>query len=163
MGATLRRALRDPLTWCLLLALLGLGIAAYLSYVALFRETQVFCTGLGDCRKVQTSAYARILGVPVAVLGLGMYAALVVLIASRLRLRERSPRVLVVWTFTLALAGTLYSGYLTYLELFHIDAICEWCVTSAAIVTLILALSVRDVRAAGSAAGRVARPDGGAV
>lgn len=160
MGAAARRGVwrgwRDPLLWRFLLALLGLGIAAYLSYVALFRHTEVFCTGLGDCRKVQTSVYARILGVPVAVLGLGMYAALVALIGSRLRLRERSPRVFVVWTFALALAGALYSGYLTYLELFHIDAICEWCVTSATVVTVILLLSVRDVRAA-------SRPEDAAV
>ncbi len=137
---------RDPLTWRFLLALFGVGIAAYLSYVALFHQSEVFCTGLGDCRKVQTSVYARILGVPVAVLGLGMYAALVALIGSRLWMRERSSRVFVVWTFALALAGALYSGYLTYLELFHIDAICEWCVTSTTVVTAILLLSGGDVR-----------------
>jgi uncharacterized membrane protein len=39
---------------------------------------------------------------------------------------------------SVALAGTLFSGYLTYLELFVIHAICQWCVASAVIVTLLL-------------------------
>ncbi len=37
--------------------------------------------------------------------------------------------------FATALVGFGYSLYLTYLELFTIDAICQWCVASAVLMT----------------------------
>ncbi len=109
---------------------------------------------------MQSSQYSEVAGVPVALLGLGMYAALLVLIGVR-RFASAPPSLAVAWTFALALSGTLYSAYLTYLELFVIEAICAWCVASAAIVTAMLLLCVPDLRsltagnrAAGSSAGR---------
>ena len=92
---------------------------------------------------------------PIAVLGLGMYATLLALIVGR-RLWSRvgasaAPRQLASVTFAVALSGALYSGYLTYLELFEIEAICVCCVASAGIVTAITVLCVPDLRvAAGS-------------
>ena len=38
----------------------------------------------------------------------------------------------------LALVGFGFSAYLTYLELFVIDAICQWCVASAVLMTILL-------------------------
>jgi uncharacterized membrane protein len=45
------------------------------------------------------------------------------------------------WVFAGSLAGVLYAIYLTYLELYVINAICFWCVVSAIIITLICILS----------------------
>ena len=59
---------------------------------------------------------------------------------------EAPPRALSSLAFAVALAGALYSAYLTYLELFEIEAICAWCVASAAVVTLIALLSAPDLR-----------------
>jgi uncharacterized membrane protein len=75
-----------------------------------------------------------------------MYAALVALALTRLRRPAFLPRVLETWTVSLALAGVIYSGYLTALELLVIRAICIWCVTSAVIVTAILVLALWEFR-----------------
>lgn len=40
--------------------------------------------------------------------------------------------------FALAMAGTIFAGYLTYVELFVLEAICQWCVVSALLTTLLL-------------------------
>ena len=148
--SALRGRRRDAL---LLLAAAGTGVAAYLSWVALDSGQEAFCSGVGDCQTVQGSEYAEIGGVPIAVLGLGMYVALLGLVAAR-RFRgtaagERLDGPLASATFAVALSGALYSAYLTYLELFEIEAICAWCVASAAIVTLIAVLAAPDLRRAG--------------
>lgn len=131
----------------LALAVAGVAVASYLSWVALDAEREAACGPLGDCHAVQSSSYAEVAGVPVALLGAGMYGALLLLIGAR-RLWSAAPPVIGVWMFALALGGTLYSAYLSYLELFVIEAICAWCVVSAALVTAILLLCVPELRAA---------------
>ena len=134
------------------LALLGIGISGYLTYVK-FNHKIAVCLGLGDCEIVQTSRYSEILGIPIALLGLGLYAALLVAWAWGRRpdawLADQVPWVL----FGLSLAGTLFSAYLTYLEVFVIRAICPWCVASAAVVTVLCVLTARDVFTNQEAAG----------
>lgn len=131
------------------LALAGTSVAAYLSWVALDPSKEVVCGALGDCHAVQGSQYAAIGGVPVAVLGLLMYLGLLALTAGRVTglggpsMQQALPPL----TFALALGGVVYSGYLTYLELAVIHAICVWCVTSAAIVTALFVLTLPDVAA----------------
>ena len=154
MGALLAWR-RDAL---LVLAVFGTGVAAYLSWVAIDSEQKPFCSGVGDCQAVQSSEFAEIGGVPIAVLGLGMYVTLLALVAAR-RFWSRASeaeldRPLASATFGVALSGALYSAYLTYLELFEIDAICAWCVASAVIVTLITVLSVPDLRVPGGSGAR---------
>jgi uncharacterized membrane protein/thiol-disulfide isomerase/thioredoxin len=124
------------------LALIGLGIAGYLSYV----ETQLveaFCGPVGDCTAVQASPYARLFGViPIGVLGvLGYLAILAAWVWGRIRSHRWSKSMFRV-IFVLALFGTLFSLYLTYLEPFVIKAVCMWCLSSAVIMTLLLLLSL---------------------
>ena len=79
---------------------------------------------LSDCATVQASDYAEILGMPVALLGLGMYVAVLGLVV----VRWLSPSLTVAATataFGLALAGAIFAGYLTYVELFVLEAICQ--------------------------------------
>ncbi len=124
------------------LAFSGLLVAAYLSYV----ETQslpAFCGPVGDCNTVQSSSYARLWGVlPIGVLGvlgyLGIFAAWGVGRQRWGRLSAYAPSVLA----GMALFGTIFSIYLTYLEIFVIKAVCLWCVTSAVIITLVLLFSL---------------------
>lgn len=130
----------------LALATLGVAIALYLTYVAIWEEGNAFCTGIGDCVRVQQSRYARVAGMPVAVLGFGMYATLLAMLALRRWRPQVLPRPLAVWTVALAAGGVIYSGYLTWLELVIIEAICVWCVGSAAVVTAIFALALPDLR-----------------
>lgn len=117
------------------LALAGTGVAGYLTLVA-YDESLLVC-GLGDCATVQNSPYAKLGGIPIALLGLLMYLVLLVVGLVRWRF-VRQAELLTSANTSIALAGTLYSGYLTYLELFVIHAICQWCVASAVIVTLLL-------------------------
>lgn len=124
------------------LALIGLGVAGYLTYV----ETQsvsAVCGPIGDCNSVQTSPYAKVLGVlPVGLLGaFGYIAILVVWFYGRFRsdrLSEYAPLAIFGMTFF----GTLYSLYLTFIELFVIKAVCIWCLSSTVIITLLMLLSL---------------------
>ena len=125
---------RSRLDALLLLAAAGTAIATYLTWVALSDEQDVACGPLGDCHTVQSSEFAEIAGVPIAILGLGMYVALLAMTAARRWMGAGAPRAFAVWSLTLAASGVGYSAYLTYLELFEIDAICAWCVGSAVVV-----------------------------
>lgn len=147
-------ARRDWLRWgSLALAVVGALDAAYLTWVKL-AGTEVFCGTSTSCSTVNNSIYATIGGVPIAVLGLGAF----VVLGALLLLEYRTPA-LATWApvavFGMALTGTLYSAYLTYVELYVIHAICPYCVLSAVCITCILALAVaRLVR------GPVDRPGG---
>ena len=142
---------RRPEVLSLLLALAGVALAAYLTWVH-FDPALLVCSVVGGCHTVQSSAYAVAAGVPVALWGLAMYLLLAVLAAARLaRPSWRWP--LTYAALLLALGGALYSGYLTALELVVIRAVCQWCVASAATVTAIFLCEA--VRAARRATGRV--------
>jgi uncharacterized membrane protein len=123
-----------------LTALIGLAVAAYLSYVH-YAELEPICAGGGGgCEKVQNSSYAELAGIPVALLGLVGYA----LIFASLWLPADNGKVAGT---LLALVGFGFSAYLTWVELFEIDAICQWCVASAALMTLLaVATSCRLVQ-----------------
>lgn len=143
-------------TALVVLSAAGVAIALYLSWVAVAGVESIVCGPAGDCHAVQTSEYSKVAGVPVAMLGLAMYLALLAGAVARRLMGSawHATRVIVVWTFALALGGTLYSAYLTYVELFVIDAICAWCVASAVVVTAIFVLTLPDVRRAASPGGR---------
>ena len=119
----------------LALALAGIGVAGYLTYVH-YNLTALVCT-VGNCEKVQTSSYAVIGGVPVALLGLLMYVAIVLLGVARW-LRPEQTLTITAAMFAIVLAGTVYAAYLTYLELAVINAICQWCVASALLTVALL-------------------------
>jgi len=120
-----------------LLSLVGAAIAAYLTYTH-FDESALVCA-VGDCGTVQTSKYAEIGPVPIAVLGLGMYVVLGLSAAGRLRgLLPLTVQQATMASWAIALAGFAYAIYLTYLEIWVIKAICQWCVASAIVTALIL-------------------------
>ncbi len=115
----------------------GLAVAAYLTLVH-YRSELLVCA-VGGCETVQKSPYAELRGIPVAVLGLGMYLAIAALALLRQNRPERAENTTLA-IFGLALAGTVFTIYLTYLELFVIDAICQWCVLFALITWLLTIL-----------------------
>ncbi len=126
------RALR---TTMIVLTVIGLGIASYVTYVH-YAGIKPACTAGESCTKVQTSVYSELVGVPVALMGLIGYIA----ILSSLLVPESETSRFATLVFTLA--GFGFSAYLTYRELFSIHAICEWCVTSAVVMTILMLLSV---------------------
>ena len=127
------------------LAMIGLFIALYLTLYKMGVIGSLTCS-IGSCETVNTSRWARFLGVPVA--GWGVFFYLDVLIITLIGIQPPFAKAPVVsWLLVLwAAVGALFSGWLTYLELFRIHAICIWCVTSAVIVTCILVLSILDLR-----------------
>jgi len=130
------------------LALAGLGVAAYLAHVEV-REVEAVCGPVGDCNTVQQSAYARLFGVvPIGVLGVLGFAA--ILVAWGVRRWGAGPAA--AWAAVALLAmtglGTLFSIYLTFLEPFVIGATCLWCLSSALIMTTLYGLAHAPGRAA---------------
>lgn len=117
------------------LALLGIAIAGYLTWVHYAGLKPVCLSGGGGCEKVQSSSYADVAGIPVAVLGLIGYVG----ILGSLWLRGEKGLTLGV---LLTLIGLGFSAYLTYRELFTIDAICQWCVASAMVMTILTGLAL---------------------
>ncbi|HZU60950.1 MAG TPA: vitamin K epoxide reductase family protein [Solirubrobacteraceae bacterium] len=122
------------------LAVIGLGVAIYLTVVHYVGFSALACGGghggVSSCQTVQSSVWSKLAGVPVAVLGLIGY----VFILGSMLLPDREETRLA--TLGLTLIGFGFSAYLTYRELFTIHAICEWCLSSAVILTLLLIGSV---------------------
>jgi uncharacterized membrane protein len=128
----------------IVLTVIGLGVASYLTYVH-FAGIKPACTAGESCTKVQTSVYSKLAGVPVALMGLIGYIAILGSLAAPENETSRFA------TLIFTLAGFGFSAYLTYRELFSIHAICEWCASSAGIMTILMLLSVwRFLRGDGS-------------
>lgn len=140
-----------PTNWRLwlirLLSLAGMGISGYLTWAHLAHRS-VICGQSQGCDIVQQSVYSEIGGVPVALLGLLAYSGLFLLTLVQDRGPESVQDYVPLAIFGVALVGVLYSAYLTYLELYVIYAICQWCVTQAVVITLILLLSLPGLKAA---------------
>ncbi len=120
------------------LAAFGVAISTYLA-VTHFGDRPIVCAGLGQCDYVNSSDYASVAGIPVSVLGIFLYAGLLSL-ASLWAIRPEND----LWPIAywgMALAGAGYAGYLTYVELAILHAICVWCVVSAIVLATSLLLS----------------------
>jgi uncharacterized membrane protein len=110
------------------LDIVGLAVAGYLSIVEL-QDALPYCGPLKGCEEVALSDYARIGGVPVAVLGVVLSTTLLTLAI----LWMRSDRIeLLAAHYGLSLVGVVFEAYFTYLELFVIGAVCIWCATYGA-------------------------------
>ena len=125
------------------LSLVGIFVALYLLLYKLGIVGNLSCS-VGSCETVNSSKWATFLGLPVAGWGVAWYVAMFVL--ALVSTGSRFAESLVVSTVLLGVAttGLLFSLYLTYLELFVIDAICQWCVVSAVIVTIIFIVCAAD-------------------
>jgi len=121
-----------------LVALVGLGVAGYLAYI----ETQPvvpICGPVGDCQAVQQSEYAYLFGIPIGVIGvIGYVAILAAWLWGVVKNDNRAFLLLLGMTSF----GVLFSIYLTYLEPFVIGAVCAWCLTSAVIMTALMLMSL---------------------
>jgi uncharacterized membrane protein len=115
-------------------ATFGIGVATYIAIADSGGGSPVCLAGGSGCETVANSTYSHLIGVNVAVLGIVGYA---LLLAAAL-LRGDSARMA---GFGISLIGFGYSVYLTYLELFKIEAVCQWCVASAALMTVLFGLN----------------------
>jgi uncharacterized membrane protein len=121
-------------------ALAGLGIATYLTIVH-YAGGEPVCAVAHGCATVQASDYAKLAGVPVALLGVLGYLAVLAALA-------RDGEAWRTAAAFLSLAGLAFSGWLTYVEVGILDAICIWCVGSAICMALLTVLTtIRMLRA----------------
>ena len=135
-----------------LLSLVGAFLAFYLLASHLGWTPPVPC-GTGDCATVQSSKYAKVGPVPVSGIGLGGYLGLLGLSFAGLRPRLAASRAIPFLLFAGALAGLLFSAYLTYLEAAVIKAWCRYCVASAIIITIVFAATLPELKRIRSGSG----------
>jgi len=122
------------------LAVIGLIDTIYLSYVKIAHQ-EVFCGGSRACDTVNSSPYSMIAGIPIAYLGLVAYLVILLLLYMEIRgdfWKQYSPLIV----FGMTLAGTLYSFYLTYIEIVVLRAICPYCVVNAVVMLFLFVISL---------------------
>ncbi len=149
-------------TAMIVLATIGLGVASYLTYVHYSGVPPLCSTTHNTCLKVQTSIYSTLAGVPVALIGLIGY---VTILGSLLVPQGEATRFA---TMAFVLVGFGFSAYLTGREAFSLHEYCEWCLSSAFIMTLLVPLAVwrflrGDAPPASASSASAAEPDAGAL
>lgn len=128
-------------------AALGVGVAAYIAISESGGGSPVCLAGGSGCATVAKSSYSHLAGVNIAVFGVVGY---VLLLASAFFANDAAR----FGGFLVALGGFGYSVFLTYIEIFKIEAICQWCVASAVLMMILFLLSAtRLIGYAGNAEG----------
>jgi uncharacterized membrane protein len=125
--ATLRRIIA-------FVAAVGIGVATYITIADSGGGAPTCLAGGGGCETVAASSYSHIAGVNIAVFGIVGY---ILLLASAFMANDLAR----FGGFAVALGGFGFSVYLTYLEIFKIEAICQWCVASAVLMTILFLLN----------------------
>lgn len=126
----------------LILAFLGIADSWYLLQSAV-TDTALTCDiggGLDGCNIVAQSPYSQLLGVPIALYGVGFYALLFILLAVTACIHRR---VVYQALFLLATVGALASVVFLGIQFFLIQALCVYCIASAAITFLVWFLARR--------------------
>ena len=124
-----------------ILAFIGFLDSLYLLIIKLTNNKGLCLEGIGDCWTVNLSVYSEIAGVPISVLGMGACFAILALLFLETKgafWKNNSPIII----FGITLAGTIYSAYLTYIEIYVIKAICPFCVISAMMILGLLGVSI---------------------
>ena len=127
------------------LSVIGLGVSIYLTYIE-FTQTRAICGPVGDCNAVQNSPYAKLFGVvPIGLVGMIGYIAILSSWYWQGFRKDAFSRIAGPVMFGMSVFGTLFSIYLTYLELYVIHAVCLWCLSSAAIMAALMLLSLPNI------------------
>ncbi len=132
------------------LAVAGLAIAGYLTWARYAHESVSCPIGGGGCETVQESSYAELAGIPVALLGLLLYATVLGLVAWDAPVARQAVAVM-------ALAGTAFAVYLIVIQLAVIDAVCSWCLANDVVVALLAVAAVARLSSSAPGAAPSAR------
>jgi len=124
----------------LILVLIGLAVSIYMTIYKV-TSNDAMCLGSGDCSTVNASRYAEVYGVPVAIVGIAGYFAILMVhwYEQRDKFFEKNGPMIV---FGLALTGFLFTLYLIYIETAILKALCPFCITSQISMTLIFVISI---------------------
>jgi len=122
------------------LTALGLLVAIYMTIYKI-TSNNAMCLGSGDCSTVNNSRYSEVNGIPVAIIGiLGYLAILAVHYLERGRGYFKQNGTLLI--FGLALTGFIFTVWLVYVEFVLIKALCPFCLTSQTAMTIIFIISI---------------------
>lgn len=131
-------------TAMLVLALAGLVDSLYLTWYHYDPAVRV-CVAFRGCEAVNASRFATLAGVPVAVIGVAGYLAIVAALAAR-RWGPPGPHAPSAYiTHGLAVVGTAFALYLTAIEALVLHAFCTWCLVSAATITALCVIATIDL------------------
>lgn len=124
----------------IVLVVIGLAVSVYMT-IYKYTGDDGMCLGSGDCSTVNASRFSEVNGIPVAVLGVAGYAAILIVLfyENKVDFFKKNGALLV---FGMSLTGFLFTLYLVYLEIWVIKAICPFCVTSQVAMTLIFIIAV---------------------
>ena len=124
----------------IVLTIIGLLVSIYMTIYKITSNDSM-CIGSGDCKTVNASRYAEVYGIPVAVLGVAGYSAILAVL-----LLERRPGFFqengTLLFFGLSLTGFLFTLYLIFVEVALIKAFCPFCITSQTVMTILFIISV---------------------
>jgi uncharacterized membrane protein len=120
---------------------IGLADSIYLTWIK-FSHTEAACLpGIGNCDLVNTSKYSEVYGIPIALLGGGVYLIIFLLNFFEKRTNDGID-IGRLALFALSLFGVLYSAYLTYIEFGILKTFCPFCLLSAFILLIIFIITV---------------------
>ncbi|MGD8865504.1 MAG: vitamin K epoxide reductase family protein [Anaerolineales bacterium] len=122
------------------LSFFGLVDSIYLTWIKL-TGSYVTCGPIGNCEAVNSSRYAEIAGIPIALIGIFGYLTIMAVVLLEVRLPDLR-EVLRLAFFGFTLAGTIYSAYLTYIEIAVLNAICPYCIVSAVLMVILFGISI---------------------
>lgn len=123
-------------------AALGVGVATYIAIAESGGGSPVCLAGGSGCKTVAESSYSHVAGINIAVFGLVGY---LLLLATAFFANDLAR----FGGFAVSLGGFGYSIFLTYIEIFKIEAICQWCVASAVLMTILFLLNATRLVAYG--------------
>ena len=122
------------------LTIIGLLVAIYMTIYKV-TNNESMCIGSSGCSEVNSSRYSEINGIPVAVLGVLGYAAILALLFLEQRAGVFQLNGAMMF-FGVSLLGFLFTLYLIYVEVALIQAYCPFCLTSQAVMIIIFIISV---------------------
>ncbi len=122
------------------LVVLGLADSIYMTIYKIF-DADAMCLGSGDCSTVNASRYSEVNGIPVALIGVLGYLAILAVhyFENRNRFFEQNSALMI---FGMALTGFLFTVWLIYVEVALLKALCPFCVTSQVAMTIIFMIAV---------------------
>lgn len=124
----------------IVLAILGLLVSIYMTIYKITANDNM-CLGSGDCSTVNASRYSEVYGIPVALIGVLGYAAILGIhwLERRNEFFEENGSMML---FGVSLLGFLFTLWLIYVEIALIKALCPFCLASQVIMTIIFIISV---------------------
>ncbi len=122
------------------LAIVGLFVSIYMT-VYKYTGNDGMCLGSGECSTVNASRFSEMNGIPVAVIGIAGYAAILAAhwFETRNSFFKKNGTLLL---FGMGLTGFIFTVWFIYVEIAILKALCPFCLVSQAAMTIIFIIAV---------------------